>query len=64
MKNFALSKMLWLGLLTALLPWLDQVKASLALDPKAQVAASVLGGLIMALRLVTTKGLTMGKGDD
>lgn len=64
MKNFALSKMLWLGLLTALLPWLDQVKDSLALDPKAQVAASVLGVLVMVLRLLTAKGLTMGKGDE
>ena len=56
--------MLWLGLLTALLPWLDQVKDSLALDPKAQVAASVLGVLVMVLRLLTAKGLTMGKGDE
>lgn len=60
MKALWKSKTLWLGLCVALLPWLDQVKAALALDPKAQAAATVIGALVMGLRLVTATKLTTG----
>lgn len=61
MTTFWKSKTLWFGLIVALLPWLDQVKASLALDPKAQTAVTVIGLVVMVLRTVTTTALATGR---
>ncbi len=61
MKLFVLSKTLWLGLIVALLPWLDQVKGHLALNPDTQKWATVVGVAVMLLRLVTTQPLTLKK---
>jgi len=62
MKNVLASKTVWLGLLVAVLPWVEQVKAGLALDPKAQTAATVLGMVVIVLRMFTSQPLNLGKG--
>lgn len=61
MKNILASKTLWFGLIIALLPWLDQVKKALDLNPDAQTWATIVGVLVMLLRLLTTQPLTVKK---
>jgi hypothetical protein len=52
MKPFWQSKTIWLGVITALLGFLEQVQAIPDLPPPA---VTCLGVLIVALRLVTGK---------
>lgn len=61
MKNALVSKTLWVSLIVALLPWLEQVKAALALDPKAQTFVTAIGILMMVLRFFTNQPLKFGK---
>jgi len=63
MKNFFQSKTILLGLLVALIPFLEALKGLPLNDTQAQILSAILGILIVVNRFYTNTAINLTAGD-
>ena len=63
MKHFLQSKTILLGLLVALIPFLEALKGLPLNDTQAQILSAILGILIVVNRFYTNTAINLTAGD-